>query len=270
MNFIEITFETDNEEIQELIISQLNEIGYNGFEQEKTCLKAFINEVEFDENKINELLASLQLKYSKQIIQHQNWNELWESNFQPVCVDDFVGVRAHFHASLKNVKHEIIITPKMSFGTGHHATTFMVMQLMQEIDFYNKSVFDFGTGTGILAILTEKLGATKILAVDNDEWCIENSLENISQNNCSQITIQKSTNAFVTNQFDVVIANINKNIIIDNFSLLNAACKKSGTIILSGLLFEDETDIVLLAETYNWKHIKTAKKDQWIAILFKL
>ncbi len=134
---------------------------------------------------LNDLTSSLQLSFSKTIIEETNWNQVWESNFDPVIVDDFVAVRAHFHEPIKNVQHEIVITPKMSFGTGHHATTYMMMQQMRELDFAGKNVFDFGTGTGVLAILAEKLGAQKVIAIDNDDWSIENADENVKRNNCT-------------------------------------------------------------------------------------
>lgn len=157
----------------------------------------------------------------------------------------------------------------MSFGTGHHATTYSVMQLMQGLDFQGKSVFDFGTGTGILAILAEKLGAIDLLAVDNDEWCVENASENISINHCKYIDIQLVDTANVDRQFDIVIANINKNIILDNIEALGKAVAENGQILLSGLLIEDETDILTACATLGWKHLKTVQRGAWIAIWLK-
>ena len=139
---------------------------------------------------------------------------------------------------------------------------------MKDIDFAGKTVFDFGSGTGILAILAEKLGAKNILAVDYDDWCIENSIENIERNNCKEITITKADNANVVRTFDIVIANINKNIIQDNFTALNNCCKAKTIVLLSGLLIEDEKDILELAAQKNWKHIKTLNKGAWIAMQF--
>ena len=268
MNYLEISIETAEEELQELLISQLNELGYDGFQQESNNLIAIINESDFNENELIKLLHHQQINFTKKIIPQQNWNALWESNFEPITVDDFVGVRAAFHPTIKNVQHEIIITPKMSFGTGHHATTFLVMQLMQHIDFNEKTVFDFGTGTGILAILAEKLGATNILAIDYDDWCIENANENIIQNNCTKIEIVKADNAVVNRSFDIVIANINKNIIQDNFENLHNAALTNAIIILSGLLQNDEEEILQLAQQKQWNHQKTVVKGDWIAIQF--
>ena len=268
MSHIQIIVATSNIDLQDIVIAQLAEIGYDGFEQDDAQIKGYIMQEQFAETALKAVLQLHQLSFTQNIIEQQNWNELWESNFEPVWVDDFVGIRAAFHQPLNGVEHEIVITPKMSFGTGHHATTFMVMQLMREIHFANKTVFDFGTGTGILAILAEKLGAKNIYAVDYDNWCIENSKENIDQNNCIKIDVAKADTAQTIEQYDVVIANINKNIIQDNFVLIDKACKPNGQIVLSGLLIEDEVDILALAATTKWQHVKTINKGAWIAMLF--
>ena len=268
MHYHQIEIITSNEEIQEILISQLSEEGYDGFEQFDNKLIAIIKEDDFNEVLLKEIIEPFNVSFIKKIIPQQNWNAVWESNFQPVIVENFVGIRAHFHSTIQNVQHEIIITPKMSFGTGHHATTYMMMQLMQTIDFNNKSVFDFGTGTGILAILAEKLKANSVLAVDYDDWCIENALENISNNNCKNISIEKKNTAEVNDVFDIVIANINKNIIQDNFEDLHLTSKKGSTILLSGLLVEDENDIIQLSQQKNWIHQKTINKNGWIAMQF--
>jgi ribosomal protein L11 methyltransferase len=182
-------------------------------------------------------------------------------------VDDFVGVRANFHAPFNGqVEHDIIITPKMSFGTGHHGTTYSVMQLMRGINFKGQSVFDFGTGTGLLAILAHKLGAGDILAVDNDDWCIENASENIVVNNTQSIEIQKVDNAKLNKKFSIIIANINKNIILDNLAFLAEATMPGGVVLLSGLLVEDEPEIEAACVALGWKHQETRTKNNWIAL----
>lgn len=270
MNYIEITISTTEEAIQEILVALLENQGYEGFESNEANLKAYISAALFNANGLQEILNSFELNFEQQIIEKQNWNALWESNFDPVIVDDFVGIRAHFHQPIQNVQHEILITPKMSFGTGHHATTFSVMQLMRNIDFNNKTVFDFGTGTGILAILAEKLGATKVVAVDNDDWCIENGIENVEANYCNNITVIKADTAKTIEQFDVVIANINKNIILDNLTELHQAIKNNGNIILSGLLIEDEGDILTNTAVFKWQHKQTIKKGNWIAMHYSV
>lgn len=268
MNYIEITIPITYESTQEILVALLENIGYEGFESNDLGVKAYIGNELFSIPELQETLLPFDLSFEQRIIEKQNWNAVWESNFDPVIVDDFVGIRAHFHVPIKNVEHQILITPKMSFGTGHHATTFSVMQLMRNISFINKSVFDFGTGTGILAILAEKLGATKILGVDNDDWCIENGIENVQTNNCKNITVAKADTAQTTEPFDVVIANINKNIILSNLAALHQSIKTNGTIVLSGLLIEDEADIHAAVLQYNWQHQKTITKGNWIAMCF--
>ena len=168
-NYLQLQVNDIHAEQAEILIAQLSEVGFSGFEETADSLSAFINEAAFVEPVVAAIFESLKLEYAKTIIAETNWNESWEKNFDPVIVGDFAAVRAHFHAAIETVQHEIVITPKMSFGTGHHATTFMMMQRMKEVNFKNKTIFDFGTGTGILAILAEKLGAAKILAIDNYE-----------------------------------------------------------------------------------------------------
>lgn len=268
MNHIEISIPTTEESTQEILIALLENQGYEGFETNDTGVKAYISAELFNADELQEMLSAFELNFEQQTIEKQNWNALWESNFDPVIVDDFVGVRAHFHEPIQHVQHEILITPKMSFGTGHHATTFSVMQLMRNIDFNNKTVFDFGTGTGILAILAEKLGAGKVWAVDYDDWCIENSIENVQNNHCTNILVEKGDTAYTNEPFEIVLANINKNIILDNLDLLNQATATQGTIVLSGLLIEDEADIHAAVQKYNWQHHKTITKGAWIAMHF--
>jgi ribosomal protein L11 methyltransferase len=274
MQHTEIIIEAAGD-IQDAVIAELAEIGFEGFEESEENVKAYINAENFNETELRSVLNQYNLKYSQSTVKEQNWNEVWESNFQPLEIDDlqtgkvWAGVRADFHQPIQNVEYEIVITPKMSFGTGHHATTYSVIQLMKEVDFKGKSVFDFGTGTGILAILAEMMGGIDILAVDNDDWCIENSLENIERNGCKHITVKKVTTAETGRKFDVVIANINKNIILDNISYLAENVGVGNPIILSGLLKEDEPDILAAAGEKGWKHKKTVTRGMWIAMLFE-
>ncbi len=267
-NYCELTILTSEGTIREQLIAQLAEIGYDGFEESDTTLKAYIIEPHFSDIKLDNLFNKYSITYSKSIIYKQNWNVLWESNFEPVHVDDFVGIRAGFHPPLQNVAHEIVITPKMSFGTGHHATTYTVMQMMRELDCTGKSVFDFGTGTGILAILAEKLGATSIVAVDNDDWCIENALENISINNCNHIDIEKVSELIFNQKFDIILANINKNIILNHIHTLREGLISGGQLLLSGLLVEDEKDILTACSLLGLHHKQTIARNGWIAAWF--
>lgn len=268
-NYYQVVIPVTDAGVRELLIAELTGIGYEGFEETDDQLQAFVQEHYFSDDMLNNLLCIHGITYYKSIVLEQNWNALWESNFDPVQVDEFVGIRAGFHPPFDHVQHEIIITPKMSFGTGHHATTYMVMQLMRELDFDGKVVFDFGTGTGILAILAEKLGAATVLATDNDDWCIENATENVSVNNCNYIEIQKVNDAKQNKKFNIVIANINKNIILGNISFLAGALLPKGHILLSGLLGEDEPEILAVCRQAGWEHLQTITRAGWIACHFK-
>ena len=265
-NYIQIEFQNISSEQSEVLIAELNHIGFEGFEEVQKNLKAFIPANDFNETAAKEIAEKNHLFFIQSSITETNWNEVWESNFQPVIVDDFVAIRAHFHEPVKGVEHEIIITPKMSFGTGHHATTYMMMQQMREIDFTGKIVFDFGTGTGVLAILAEKLGADGIVAVDHDDWSISNAAENIVKNKCRKMRLIKADNAAVRVKFDVILANINKNVIVDNFSLLTGSLTNGATLLLSGLLKEDKADILKLANQHNVEITKEISQGEWICL----
>jgi ribosomal protein L11 methyltransferase len=271
---IQVSIDVADEAIKDMMIAELADLGFDGFEETETGLLSYIALAGFDgelTSGLEELVNRYGLTYTSNAIDKQNWNALWESNFEPVLVDDFVGVRANFHDSFNGgVEHDIIITPKMSFGTGHHGTTYSVMQLMRGIDFANKSVFDFGTGTGLLAILAHKLGAVDILAVDNDDWCIENASENIVVNNTQSIEIDKVNNANLNKKFNIIIANINKNIILDNLRFLAEATLPGGVVLLSGLLVEDEPEIQAACAVLGWKHQETRTKNNWIALHYSV
>ena len=267
-NYIQINIEINNPQQSEMLIAQLSQSGFDGFEENENLLSAYIKEDAFNEADLREIIDQHQLKFSRSLIAQKNWNEEWEKNFEPVTIDDFVTIRAGFHPPSVNVEHEIVITPKMSFGTGHHATTFMMMQQMRSINFKDKLVFDFGTGTGILSILAEKLGATKVVAIDNDEWSINNAIENVETNHCKKILLNLSNKPIQKQQFDIVLANINKNVILQYLQVLKDALLPNGHLLVSGLLFNDEADILFTANKLQLKHIITTVRDKWILMWF--
>lgn len=253
---------------RDLLIALLSNIGFDGFEEGDDYLSAFGATGAIDVQALQQVLLDHHLHAETTHIPHQNWNETWEKNFDPVVVDDFAAVRAHFHAPIAQVQHEIIITPKMSFGTGHHATTFMMMQQMRTLDLAGKSVFDFGTGTGILAILAAKCGAANILAIDNDAWSIENATENVQRNNCSGIRLQLADTPPSAEKFDVILANINKHIILQFIDQLAGMLLPNAHLLVSGLLIEDEPDILMKTNELSLRHVNTVKQDKWISMLF--
>jgi ribosomal protein L11 methyltransferase len=266
MDYIKIKFTDLQPEQKEILIAQLADAGYEGFEETSTGLDAFINKKDFDKTLLSEISYKYQTPYTSEKIAATNWNKIWESNFDPVVVEDYVAVRADFHKPAGNTKFEIVITPKMSFGTGHHATTYMMIELMKAIDFKNKSVLDFGTGTGILAILADKSGAEKICAIDNDDWSIANAEENFNRNNCKKIVLKKAPDALTDMNFDIILANINKNVIFENLNTLNDQLNKDGSLLLSGLLETDKTDILEKAKQLNLSLEKTLVRSNWIAV----
>ena len=264
MNSIQISIEANGEQ-QEILISQLSDLGAEGFEQTDKYLMGYFNENFFKAYEINELLKNY--SFTSHILEDKNWNEEWERNFQPVIVNKFCAIRAEFHAPVTDVEYDIIITPKMSFGTGHHATTYMMIEQMKGIDFTNKTVLDFGTGTGILSILSEKLGASKIEAIDVDDWSILNARENIEKNHCSKISVNLSSE-IPAEKFDMILANINRNIILSYLPLVNKSLKDNSYLLLSGLLNSDEKDIVNAYSNEKLKMLKQTERNGWISLLF--
>jgi len=268
MNYLQFDFETDNEEQADELVALLSEQGFEGFEEIGNYLKAFIPEEIFSEEAF-ELVKDLSpiFRYTRSTVENINWNEKWEKDFEPVIVGNWVGIRAGFHHALHSVRHEIIITPKMSFGTGHHATTYLMVQQMESIDFREKSVIDFGTGTGVLAILAEMVGATKVLAIDNDEWSINNAKENVELNRCTKIIIELHDAIPATEKYDVIIANINLNVIIANMTAIAAASQTDTKILLSGFLKPDEVAIKDALAQHGLKYVSTSQRGEWIMII---
>ena len=267
-DYVAVIFSNVKEDEVDIVVAMLANIGFEGFEEVGNVLKAYIGKPDCDEARVAEIAEQYSLLYQQEDVQTQNWNAVWESNFEPVVIDDFVAVRAHFHEVIQGVQHEVVITPKMSFGTGHHATTTMMIEQMRNLNFFGKTVFDFGTGTGILSILAEKLGAKEILAIDNDDWSITNSKENIERNGCSHIRLELRDDADMNNSFDIILANINRNVIIENLSFLASQLQPGGCLLMSGLLEEDEDIIRAKADCYQLVYVNTMHKLQWISLLY--
>jgi ribosomal protein L11 methyltransferase len=270
MNYLQIEFETINEGESDILVALLAEAGFESFEETENSLLAFIKEDGFDEGSLEEILKVVPVNYAITVVPQQNWNEQWERSFEPIVVNDFVAIRADFHQPIKDVKHEIVITPKMSFGTGHHATTYMMLEQMEGLDFTGKTVVDFGTGTAVLAIMAEKMGAVSIDAIDYDEWSIENSIENVAANNCSKINLIRAETISTTATYDIILANINLNVIMNNLAAIQSVSKKGSFILLSGFLKADEILMLeALAET-GINQLKTIQKGEWICILAQM
>lgn len=253
---------------REILIAELSLLGYDGFEEDAKQVKAYINNEEFNGVMLDALAGDKGLEYRVNTLQERNWNADWESSFAPVVVDDLVAVRAHFHQPIPGIKYDILITPKMSFGTGHHATTFLMIKALQEVALAERRVLDFGTGTGVLAILAEKMGAAEILAIDNDHWSVENAQENVANNQCRHITVKLASEIPPDLQFDIVLANINKHVLLATVEQIYKSLATKGILALSGVLAVDLQDIKAAYEPLFGEAKLVLEQNNWLVITF--
>jgi len=264
--YIELQITVTDKALREILIAQLAAIGIAGFEEEKNLLKAFAEADGYDESLSKEIIEQNGLKYSISTIEDKNWNAEWESGFSPVVIGHFCAIRASFHEAISGVKHDIIITPKMSFGTGHHASTHLMVEAIASLDLKDKQVFDFGTGTGVLAILAEQCGAKSIRAIDNDPWSIINAEENFNSNNCHKILLNNGNGVPENEFYDVIFANINRNIILQHMVHLKQHLAANGVLLLSGLLTGDESIITEEALKYQLQLAQRTEMNGWICL----
>lgn len=269
MNYLSFTFTTSTSEQSELLVALLAEAGFEGFEEEGQSLKAFIPKEHFDQGVFNTILEKVPAPYVWEEVAPQNWNAIWEAGFEPIRVGSFAGIRAGFHETLEGVEHEIVITPKMSFGTGHHATTYLVIEQISQVVMRDKTVVDFGTGTGVLAILAEKLGAASVLAIDNDDWSVDNARENIQVNGCTKITVEKADELPAGQSFDVILANINLNVILNSLPAILAAAHAETSILLSGFLQTDEVQLFRALAGAGLLCHNITQRGEWICVNVK-
>jgi ribosomal protein L11 methyltransferase len=268
--YIKVKIITNDSVQKDLLIGLLSQAGYEGFEDEGAALSAFITEGGLNEYDLQQILLPLQLSFSIEHLAPVNWNEQWEKGFEPVIVGDFCCIRASFHGAVKTVKHDIIITPRMSFGTGHHATTFLMIEQMKGLAFDGLKVLDFGTGTGVLAILAEKLGSAFILAIDNDEWSIENATVNVAENGCKNIIIAEGSTIQTEQQFDVILANINRNVLLGQMESLAQHLAAKGVLLISGLLTGDRRKIEEKAVASGLRVEDIGEREGWIVLRLKV
>lgn len=234
--------------LKDLLINELGELGFDTFEETPTGFKAFIPASGFSEVDLHELLhqfgSQAEIKYVATDIPHQNWNALWESNFEPLTIADRCYVRATFHEQKPEFEFEIVIDPKMAFGTGHHQTTALVMEMMLEMDFDKKQVLDMGCGTGILGILAKMLGASNVIAIDNDPVCCESAVENSALNQVDMEVILGSSDVIPAGKFDIILANINRNILLEQMPRYSEVLNPGGLIIFSGFYEDPDLGII--------------------------
>lgn len=271
MKYTQYEFFTKDELERDWLVSILSDNYFEGFEETNESLKAFVPSENISEVQVRELLHDndfRELEFESNDIEEKNWNEEWEKNFDPVTIAKRVGIRAPFHKEM-GTEYELVIEPKMSFGTGHHSTTALVIEQMLNEVFDGKSVLDFGSGTGVLAILAEKLKAAKIVAIDNEQWAYENCIENAERNGSVNIECIHGDDSHTFNeQFDIVLANINRHVILKNIGTWSGYVKQDGLMITSGILQADERDVVLAAREAGLKKKETMHHEGWIAISF--
>jgi ribosomal protein L11 methyltransferase len=261
---------------REVLLYELAELGFDSFTDEEQGLNAYIPSQHLNIQQLEQVFNQIkahetQLSFEINIIEDKNWNEVWESNFQPITIEDKCIVKAPFHQVDKHYTYEIEINPQMSFGTGHHETTYLMMTELLEMDFKNKDVLDMGSGTGILAILASKLGAKHIDAIDIEEWAYNNALENVANNATTNISVFLGDAALIEQKkesYDVVIANINRNILLQDMHHYVASMKTNANLLLSGFYTTDASVLIHHAETLGLKLHHQREKNTWCMLHF--
>lgn len=264
-----------NSDFTEILIAELSEAGFDTFMETEHGFEAYAEEEKFDRNAVQliqtKYTESTDLIFTFDRIQKKNWNEEWERNYEPINVDDRCMVRAEFHKPEKKFRYEIIITPKMSFGTGHHQTTYLMIKSQLDIDHQNKRVMDAGCGTAILSVMACKRGAKEVEAFDIDEWSVVNGEENKTLNQCMNIHLQQGKIAEVklNGTFDIILANINKNVLLEEIKIYTTYLQPKGLLLLSGFYTHDIPDLLKEASTHKFTEQKRDERETWACLLLE-
>ncbi len=277
MNYIVLHFKLSNSEeyVTDLLSALLGEIGFESFDTDKLGLNAYIPEDLFEEKKVKEVISEfpleIKIKYEIEKIDRQNWNEKWEKHFfEPIIVANKCVVHSSFHTNIPNCNIKIVIDPKMSFGTGHHETTQLMMETILEIEMKDKIILDMGCGTSVLAILASKLGAKTIDAIDIDDWCVDNSKENLKLNNIHNIDVFQGTSDLLNNKnYDIIFANINRNILLNDIPQYSKHLSSNGLLLLSGFYTQDINTISEKAIEHNLHFVSKKELNNWNCLVFK-
>ena len=276
MDYVELncTIEPFDQEIAEILTAELSELGYESFVEHETGIKAYIRSHLYHE-KVHESIQitenkSFKISFVPNWIMEENWNETWEKNyFEPIIIDNQCVVRSSFHPQFDNIKYQLTIDPKMAFGTGHHDTTSLIIKEILEMELAGKTIADLGCGTGILAILCSMRGASSITAVDIDEWSYKSTIENAELNNCTNIKTYLGDVSLIDNQkFDIVFANINKNVLLNEMKYYAKCMKKGSILVLSGFYSSDFVDIDKSASNQQMILVKQSKSNNWLMLKY--
>lgn len=259
---------------REILVAELGALGFESFTENENGLTAYIPKTNWSVGILDDVYVlhsgEFEIFYEKEEIEPVNWNKKWEQHFEPIEIDDTVSIRAPFHKA-GQLKYNILIEPKMSFGTGHHETTHLMVQQLLQIDLKGKSVLDMGCGTAVLAILAEMRGATALDAIDIDPWCYENSIENVNRNVCKKITVyQGDASLLFDKKYDLIIANINRNILLQDMATYVTALNQKGILLLSGFYREDIPIIDNEAKKYNLKIDLILERNNWVALKYSV
>ena len=271
--YIEYNFTfSPKEPISEILIAELGNVGFESFVETENGVTAYIQKTDWNAEILADVFVlnsdEFSIEYNLNEVPQTNWNAEWEKNFEPIQVDDLVSIRAPFHEN-PNLKYDIVIEPKMSFGTGHHETTHMMVQHLLQLDLENKKVLDMGCGTGILAIFAEMKGAKPLDAIDIDNWCYENSVENVTRNNCENISVYEGdATLLVDKKYDVIIANINRNILLMDMKVYTNCLQEGGVLLLSGFYEQDIPVIDAEVIKYGLKLEKFIQRNNWVALKY--
>lgn len=273
MNYYELKFKLEDEQDyrQDLLINELAGIGFDTFEEIEKGFSAFISESAYNAELLESVLQSYRemfvFSYEQIFIPQKNWNEVWESNFEPLEIKGQVYIRATFHEPKNTFPYEIVIDPKMAFGTGHHQTTTLMMEWLLETDLNNKEVLDMGCGTAILGILASKLGAAEIDAIDYDDVCYLSARENAELNKIQNLVAYCGSKEVIPNKlYDIILANINRNILLDQISRYSEVLTKGGLLFLSGFYEEDINVLVEECKMSNLEYVHHKKLNEWVAV----
>lgn len=267
---ITLTLSPDNQDYRDILMASFGEIGFESFVENDSNIEAYIPINLWDEENLKnfEFTDLFNFKWEKEFIPEQNWNEVWEKNyFQPLLVADRCLIRAPFHTEFPKAEFEIVIEPKMAFGTGNHETTSSMIEYILETDMERKTILDMGCGTGILAMLASMRGAKHVTAIDIDHWSSESTEENCALNNCKNVTVKLGDASLLGSEsFDIIFANIHKNILIQDMEKYSSVLNEDGLLFLSGFYENDIDDIINHSKTFNINYLNRKIRNKWVAI----